>query len=88
MQESLSNSLLTQMDAKQASEAELREAFCRDIDAYSFEMQPQVNLKMILDNKYVIFFERFQLDLGFNLFNPCGMSAHQAVMLFPVLHVL
>lgn len=40
MQESLSNSLLSQMDAKKASQAELREAFCRDIDAYSFEFQP------------------------------------------------
>merc|ERR1712106_64327 len=42
MQESLSNSLLRQMDA-QSSEAELREAFCRDIDAYSFEFQPSVS---------------------------------------------
>jgi len=41
MQESLSNSLLRQMDPNQASEAELREAFCRDIDAYSFEFEPQ-----------------------------------------------
>ena len=42
MQESLSSSLLRQMDPNQASEAELREAFCRDIDAYSFDMEPQV----------------------------------------------
>merc|ERR1712142_559486 len=40
MQESLSNSLLRQMDPNQASEAELREAFCRDIDAYSFDFEP------------------------------------------------
>ena len=35
-QESLENSLLTYM-GQSASEADLREAFCRDIDAYSFE---------------------------------------------------
>ena len=40
MQESLSSSLLRQMDPNQASEAELREAFCRDIDAYSFDLEP------------------------------------------------
>eukprot|EP00092_Neocalanus_flemingeri_P106556 GFUD01136724.1.p1 GENE.GFUD01136724.1~~GFUD01136724.1.p1 ORF type:complete len:712 (-),score=170.30 GFUD01136724.1:71-2206(-) len=40
MQESLSNSLLSQMDAKQASEADLREAFCRDVDSFSLEFQP------------------------------------------------
>jgi hypothetical protein len=38
--ESLSNSLLTKMDTKSASDAELKEAFCRDIDSFSFEMQP------------------------------------------------
>jgi len=46
MQESLSNSLLRQMNPQQASEAELREAFCRDIDAYSFEFQPQTSQAM------------------------------------------
>ena len=35
-QESLENSLLTYM-GQSANEADLREAFCRDIDAYSFE---------------------------------------------------
>lgn len=38
--ESLSTSLLTKMDNKTASDAELKEAFCRDIDSFSFEMQP------------------------------------------------
>jgi len=33
----LENSLLTQIDPKQASADELREAFCRDVDAFSFE---------------------------------------------------
>ena len=35
-QESLENSLLSYM-GQSANEADLREAFCRDIDAYSFE---------------------------------------------------
>lgn len=35
-QESLQNSLMTYM-GESASENDLREAFCRDIDAYSFE---------------------------------------------------
>lgn len=39
-QESLQNSLLRQMDPNAASEAELREAFCRDVDAYSYEFEP------------------------------------------------
>ena len=35
-QETLDNSLLSYM-GQSASEADLREAFCRDVDAYSFE---------------------------------------------------
>merc|ERR1712059_248360 len=41
-QESLQNSLLQHVDPKAASEAEIREAFCRDIDAYSYEFEPKV----------------------------------------------
>ena len=37
--ESLSISFLTKMDTKSATDAELKEAFCRDIDSFSFEMQ-------------------------------------------------
>ena len=37
--ESLSTSLLTKMDTNSANNAELKEAFCRDIDSFSFEMQ-------------------------------------------------
>ena len=37
--ESLSTSLLTKMDTKSATDAELKEAFCRDSDSFSFEMQ-------------------------------------------------
>merc|ERR1719460_2115886 len=33
----LTNSLLTQIDPKTTSKDELREAFCRDVDAFSFE---------------------------------------------------
>jgi hypothetical protein len=36
-EESLATSLLSKIDAQKASEQELREAFCRDVDAYSFE---------------------------------------------------
>jgi len=39
--ESLSNSLLTRVDTKTATDDELKEAFCRDIDSFSFEMQPR-----------------------------------------------
>jgi len=40
--EALSNSLLTSLDPKKTSEADLKEAFCRDIDSFSFEFaQPQ-----------------------------------------------
>jgi len=42
MEESLTNSLLKQVDPKQATQADMREAFCRDVDAYSFEFdQPK-----------------------------------------------
>ena len=37
--ESLANSLLTKVDTKTATDSELKEAFCRDIDSFSFEMQ-------------------------------------------------
>jgi type II secretory pathway pseudopilin PulG len=37
-EESLATSLLTKIDAKKATEQELREAFCRDVDAYSFDL--------------------------------------------------
>ena len=37
--ESLSNSLLTQINRGNVSDSELKEAFCRDIDAFSFEFQ-------------------------------------------------
>jgi len=40
MQESLQNSLLRQVDPQSSSEAEMREAFCRDIDAYSYDIEP------------------------------------------------
>jgi len=40
--ETLSNSLLSSIDPAKTSEAELKEAFCRDIDSFSFEFaQPQ-----------------------------------------------
>merc|ERR1719250_94837 len=40
--EALSNSLLTSLDPKKSSEADLKEAFCRDIDSFSFEFaEPQ-----------------------------------------------
>ena len=39
-QESLQNSLMTYM-GESASQTDLKEAFCRDIDAYSFEFEPQ-----------------------------------------------
>ena len=38
-EESLANSLLTWIDPKNATADEIREAFCRDIDAFSFEFQ-------------------------------------------------
>ena len=37
--ESLSNSLLTRVDPMQATPDEIKEAFCRDIDSFSFEME-------------------------------------------------
>merc|ERR1719318_1704600 len=37
--ESLSNSLLTQINGGNVTDSELKEAFCRDIDAFSFEFQ-------------------------------------------------
>jgi len=40
--EALSNSLLTSLDPKKTSEADIKEAFCRDIDSFSFEFaEPQ-----------------------------------------------
>merc|ERR1712179_169350 len=46
MEETLQNSLLRYMNPQQASEMELREAFCRDIDAYSFDMDPMDPMAM------------------------------------------
>ena len=40
--ESLSNSLLTQIAKSNASDADLKEAFCRDVDAFSFEFQVNI----------------------------------------------
>jgi len=36
--ETISSSLLSQVDSAKASEAELREAYCRDVDSFSFDM--------------------------------------------------
>merc|ERR1712181_61400 len=38
-EESLANSLLTQIDPKTSTPDQIKEAFCRDIDAFSFEFQ-------------------------------------------------
>ena len=51
--ESLSNSLLTRMDCKNATDAELTEAFCRDIDSFSFELQVCFQFRELLD---ILFF--------------------------------
>lgn len=40
--ETLSNSLLASIDPKEASESDIKEAFCRDVDSFSFEFaEPQ-----------------------------------------------
>jgi len=39
--ETLANSLLTRIDPKNATADEIKEAFCRDIDSFSFEMEAQ-----------------------------------------------
>jgi hypothetical protein len=41
MEASLQNSLLTSIDPATASEADIREAFCRDVDSFSFEFGRQ-----------------------------------------------
>ena len=38
-EESLATSLLARIDAQNVTKDELTEAFCRDVDAYSFEFQ-------------------------------------------------
>ena len=38
-EESLENSLLTSIDPTNATADDIKEAFCRDIDAFSFEFQ-------------------------------------------------
>ena len=40
-QESLATSLLSRLNSKSISEAELTEAFCRDVDSFSFEFERQ-----------------------------------------------
>ena len=40
-QETMDKSLLKHMNVEQASEADLLEAYCRDIDAYSFDLNTQ-----------------------------------------------
>ena len=40
-QESLSTSLLSRLDGNSISETELTEAFCRDVDSFSFEFERQ-----------------------------------------------
>lgn len=37
--ETLANSLLTKIDPKNSTAEEIKEAFCRDIDSFSFEME-------------------------------------------------
>jgi len=48
--ESLANSLLNQIDAKNATAEEIKEAFCRDIDSFSFEMEPSKE-PLIIDER-------------------------------------
>jgi len=38
IQESMGGSLLSQLDANQAGERDLREAYCRDVDSFSFDL--------------------------------------------------
>lgn len=40
-EESLENSLLSSIDPKEASKDEIKEAFCRDIDSFSFELSDE-----------------------------------------------
>ena len=46
-EETLQRSLLSYM-GNTSSENDLREAFCRDIDAYSFEFQQQPQVKKMM----------------------------------------
>merc|ERR1711974_504548 len=45
--ETLANSLLTRIDPKNATADEIKEAFCRDIDSFSFELEPQPQHQII-----------------------------------------
>ena len=51
--ESLANSLLTRIDPKNATAEEIKEAFCRDIDSFSFEMEPAKVISNGTENMFV-----------------------------------
>ena len=53
-QETIDKSLLKQMDVKTSSEDDLLEAYCRDIDAYSFDLNQQ-NVQMTENRKAPVY---------------------------------
>jgi len=78
--ESLSNSLLTQIAKNNASDSDLKEAFCRDIDAFSFEFQPinetesipYPKCSKVPDSACAVAYDKHDCDGGWKLVIPQG----------------
>ena len=63
--ENLSNSLLTSIDPNEASKEEVKEAFCRDVDTFSFELD---NHEETQSSHYDSELQDLLLDLDWNTF--------------------
>jgi len=77
-EESLSNSLLKQIDPKNVTADEIKEAFCRDIDAFSFEFKetkderPSLLCMKVPDDACAVAYDSAKCTGGWRLVLPEG----------------
>merc|ERR1719158_1006778 len=77
-EESLANSLLKQIDPKNSTANEIKEAFCRDIDAFSFEFQeakderPSLLCMKVPDTACAVAYDSSRCSGGWSLVLPEG----------------
>jgi len=77
-EESLANSLLKQIDPKTSTADQIKEAFCRDIDAFSFEFQevkderPSLLCMKVPDTACAVGYDSSKCSGGWSLVLPEG----------------
>ena len=57
IEEALGSSMLKYLDVRQASERELKEAFCRDIDAFNTAFNVRQEFIFLLDTSFYLFID-------------------------------